>query len=38
MEDLEGTQYFDKEALPNAVTLDYGENASNDKSNEYFAE
>ena len=38
MEDLENTQYFDKNALPDVVLLDSGENYYNDKGNEYFVE
>ena len=35
MKDLEHTQYFDGDALPNAAPLDAGENSSNDEGDEY---
>ena len=38
MEYLEDPQDFDEESLPDDVTLDAGENSSNDKDNESVAE
>ena len=38
MEDLEDSQYFDKDALTNTYPLDCGENSSNDEGKEYVAE
>ena len=38
MGDLEDTQYFDEDALPDVVPLDTGDFFSNDKGNESFTE
>ena len=38
MEYLEDTQYFDKDALPDVIPLDSGENSSNEEVNESVAE
>ena len=38
MEDLEDTPYFDEDALPGVVPLNYGENSYDDKGNESIVE
>ena len=38
MEDLEDTQYFDEDSLPDGVPLNYGGNSSNEEVNESVTE
>ena len=38
MGDLEDTQYFDEDALPDVLPLDAGENYYGDKGNKYVVE
>ena len=38
MENIEGTQHFDEDALPNIIYIDNSENSSGDQVNKYIAE